>query len=209
MRHAGRDAKDAKSPCGLVLDFVGGALGHRVRSGGGGAQALRRAVGFTNGNTPIIVDATAGLGRDAFLRASMGARITLIERSPEVHALLRDAQHRACAAGEAYAAIVGRMTLLLGDAKDLLPGLEAEVVLVDPMHPPRKGTALVKNEMRQLRGLVGADPDALELMQVALATATRRVVLKWPLRADPIADLRKASHQILGKTTRYDVFMIG
>ncbi|MDO8605622.1 MAG: class I SAM-dependent methyltransferase [Phaeospirillum sp.] len=208
MRHAGRDATGADPHCGLFLDFVGGALGHRVRSGGG-AQALRRAVGFTNGNTPSIVDATAGLGRDAFLLAAMGARVTLVERSPEVHALLQDAQHRACAAGEKYAGIVGRMTLLLGDAKDILPGLEAEVVLVDPMHPPRKGAALVKNEMRLLRGLVGPDSDALELMQVALACATRRVVLKWPLRADPISGLRKASHQILGKTTRYDVFMTG
>jgi 16S rRNA (guanine1516-N2)-methyltransferase len=32
------------------------------------------------------------------------------------------------------------------------------------------------------------------------------VVLKWPLRADPIAGLRRPSYQIMGKTVRYDVF---
>jgi hypothetical protein len=32
-------------------------------------------------------------------------------------------------------------------------------------------------------------------------------VLKWPLRAPPLAGLRQPSHQIVGKTTRYDVFM--
>jgi 16S rRNA (guanine1516-N2)-methyltransferase len=193
----------------LTLDFVGGAVGHRLRFGGGRGQALHRAAGFANGNTPSVVDATAGLGRDAFLLASMGARVTLIERSPEVHALLRDALDRAHAAGPDFAEIIERMTLLHGDAKALLPGLTAEVVVVDPMHPPRKNTALVKKEMRVLRQLVGADPDALDLMQVALACAQKRVVLKWPLRADPLPGLRKPSHQIIGKTTRYDVFMIG
>jgi len=193
----------------LRLDFVGGALGHRLRFGGGRGQALHRAAGFTNGKTPNLVDATAGLGRDAFLLASMGACVTLIERSPEVHALLRDALERASAAGPEFAEIVGRMTLLHGDAKALLPSLTAEVVLVDPMHPPRKNTALVKKEMRVLRQLVGADPDALELMQTALACAQKRVVLKWPLHADPLPGLRKPSHQIIGKTTRYDVFMLG
>jgi 16S rRNA (guanine1516-N2)-methyltransferase len=191
------------------LDFNGGALGHRVRFGGGRGQALPKAAGFTGGNTPSVVDATAGLGRDAFLLASLGAQVTLLERSPEVHALLKDGLARARAAGPEVAAIVARMTLLYGDAKDLLPGLQADVVIVDPMHPLRKKTALVRKEMRLLRQLVGSDPDALELMQAALASARKRVVLKWPLHADDLEGLSKPSHQIIGKTTRYDVFMVG
>jgi 16S rRNA (guanine1516-N2)-methyltransferase len=138
----------------------------------------------------------------------LGAEVTLIERSPEVHALLAEGLARATQAGPEFAAIVARMTLRHGDACQLLPGLEADVVLVDPMHPPRKSSALVKKEMRLLRDLVGTDPDALELMQAALASAAKRVVLKWPLRADGMEGLRKPSHQIIGKTTRYDVFMI-
>ncbi|MBX9634782.1 MAG: class I SAM-dependent methyltransferase [Magnetospirillum sp.] len=191
----------------LTIDFVGGAMGHRVRFGGGHAQALHKAAGFAKGNIPTVVDATAGLGRDAFLLASMGAQVTLIERSPQVHALLLDGLERASAAGAEYAEIVARMTLILGDSKALLPGLQTDVVLVDPMHPPRKNSALVKKEMRVLRQLVGADPDALDLMQAALACARKRVVLKWPLRADFLPGLPKPSHQIIGKTTRYDVFM--
>ncbi len=61
--------------------------------------------------------------------------------------------------------------------------------------------------MRQIREIVGTDPDAERLMQVALEAAQYRVVLKWPLRADPMAGLRKPSHQFLGKSTRYDVFV--
>ena len=121
---------------------------------------------------------------------------------------MKDGLARASEAGPELAAVVARMTLIYGDAKDLLPGLQADVVIVDPMHPPRKKTALVKKEMRLLRQMVGTDSDASELMQAALAFARKRVVLKWPLRADALEGLPKPSHQIIGKTMRYDVFMI-
>ena len=191
----------------LVCDFTGGAVGRRLRAGGGRRQALPRAAGFTKGRTPVVVDATAGLGRDAFLLASLGAEVTLVERSPEIHALLQDGMARAEDAGGAVGETIARMTLVLGDAKVMLPELKAEVVLVDPMHPPRGNSALVKKEMRLLRAVVGTAPDAFDLMQVALAAASKRVVLKWPLRAAGMAGLAPPSHQIRGKTTRYDVFM--
>lgn len=192
----------------LVVDFVGGAVGHRFRSGEGRGQALAKAAGLARGVTPDIVDATAGLGRDAFLLASLGAKVTLIERSEKMHALLAAGLARAALEGGRYAETVARMTLLHGDSSVLLPELKPQVVLVDPMHPPRGNTALVKKEMRQIREIVGTDPDAEKLMQVALESAQNRVVLKWPLRADPMAGIRKPSHQILGKSTRYDVFVL-
>ncbi len=193
----------------LVVDFVGGAVGHRLRFGGGRGQDLPRAAGFVRGQSPSIADATAGLGRDAFLLASLGAEVTLIERSPEMHRLLALGMERARQAGAEHAAIMARMTLILGDAREVLPTLSPDVVLVDPMHPPRRKSALVKKQMRLIRDVVGPDPDALELMQVALATAGKRVVLKWPLRADPLPGLRAPSHQIKGKSLRFDVFMVG
>jgi 16S rRNA (guanine1516-N2)-methyltransferase len=193
----------------LSVDFVGGAVGHRLRFGGGRGQALPRAAGLTRGRTPRIVDATAGLGRDAFLLASLGAEVTMIERVPEVAALLEEGLARAREAGPDYAEIVSRMTLRVGDAREFLLNSTSEVVLVDPMHPPRGNSALVKQEMRQLRELVGDDPDALELVQAALASATDRVVLKWPIHAPPLEGLRSPSHSIVGKSTRYDVFVVG
>ena len=191
----------------LVVDFVGGAVGHRFRSGEGRGQPLAKAVGFSSGVTPDIVDATAGLGRDAFFLASLGARVTLIERSATMHDLLAEGMERARAEGGRHAETVARMTLIHGDSRVLLPQLNPQVVLIDPMHPPRDKTALVKKEMRLIRGIVGTDPDAVELRQVALEAAQNRVVLKWPLRAEPMPGVRKPSHQIAGKSTRYDVFV--
>ncbi len=191
------------------IDFVGGAVGHRLRANEGRNQDLLKAIGFKKGIIPTVVDATAGLGRDAFLMASHGAQVTLIERSPAIHAALQDAMARANAEGGRYAEIMSRMTLLHGNSIELLPTLNPEAVLVDPMHPPRGNTALVKKEMRVLREIVGTDEDQLELMQAALAAAQKRVVLKWPIKAAGLDGIRAPSHSIEGKSTRYDVFMIG
>lgn len=191
----------------LIVDFVGGAVGHRFRSGEGRGQPLAKAAGFSSGITPDIVDATAGLGRDAFFLAALGSRVTLIERSARMHDLVAEGMERARAHGGRYAETVARMTLIHGDSRVLLPQLNPQVILIDPMHPPRDKTALVKKEMRLIRDIVGTDPDAAELMQVALEAARNRVVLKWPLRAEPMPGVRKPSHQISGKSTRYDVFV--
>ena len=201
--------ENTPEPKRLICDFTGGAVGHRFRFGGGRGQALPKAVGMKSGKTPNIVDATAGLGRDAFLLASLGAEVTLIERSPDMHRLLEEGLAHAVEAGGDVADVIKRMTLLHGDAKDLLPTLAPEVILIDPMHPPRKKSALVKSEMRLIRELVGTDEDSVELMKVALSSARNRVVLKWPQRADPMKDVPPPSHQINGRSTRYDVFMTG
>jgi 16S rRNA (guanine1516-N2)-methyltransferase len=199
----------AKNEGELRVDFVSGAVGHRLRFGGGRGQDLPKAMGLRAGKTPSIIDATAGLGRDAFLLASLGASVTMIERSAEMHALLQDGMARALGEGGEFAEIIKRMTLLHGDAKELLPTLEGDAILIDPMHPPRKNSALVKKELRQVREIVGTDEDSADLLRVALENAGKRVVLKWPAKADPIEGARACSHQILGKSTRYDVFMIG
>jgi len=198
-----RDAEE------LRVDFVSGAVAHRLRFGGGRGQALAKAMGLRAGKTPMIVDATAGLGRDSFLLASLGAQVIMIERSEKMHSLLVRGMDRAAKEGGSLREIIGRMSLLKGDARDLLPELSAEAILIDPMHPPRKTSALVKLELRQIREIVGTDDDAVDLMHVALENARNRVVLKWPAKADPIEGIRMCSHQILGKTTRYDVFMVG
>lgn len=191
----------------LIVDFVGGAVGHRFRAGEGRRQDLPKAAGFASGVTPQIVDATAGLGRDAFFLAALGARVTLIERSAVMHDLLAEGLERARAEGGRYAETVARMTLIQGESRFLLPQLNPQVVLIDPMHPPRDKTALVKKEMRLIREIVGTDADSVELMEVALEAAQYRVVLKWPLRGEPMPGVRKPSYQILGKSTRYDVFV--
>ena len=154
-----------------------------------------------------IVDATAGLGYDAFILASLGAKVTLIERSKKMFELLQNGINEATSFGGGIERIINRMDLLFGDSKDILPKLSPEVIMIDTMYKDRKKTALVKNNMRLVREIVGPDSDYVELIKVALNCAKNRVVLKQPKYADPIKEIKKCSHQILGKSIRYDVFM--
>ncbi len=57
---------------GIFVDFVGGAMAHRRKFGGGRGEAVAKAVGIKGDYLPDVVDATAGLGRDAFVLASVG-----------------------------------------------------------------------------------------------------------------------------------------
>ncbi|EGE7428423.1 class I SAM-dependent methyltransferase, partial [Escherichia coli] len=54
---------------GIFVDFVGGAMAHRRKFGGGRGEAVAKAVGIKGDYLPDVVDATAGLGRDAFVLA--------------------------------------------------------------------------------------------------------------------------------------------
>ena len=154
-----------------------------------------------------IIDATAGLGYDSFILASLGAKVTLIERSEKMHEILQNGINEGVSFGGEIKKIINRMDLLFGDSKDILPKLSPEVIMIDTMYKDRKKRALVKNNMRLVREIVGPDSDYVELLKVALSCAKNRVVMKQPRYADPIKEIRKCSHQILGKTIRYDIFM--
>ncbi|PKM45300.1 MAG: 16S rRNA methyltransferase [Gammaproteobacteria bacterium HGW-Gammaproteobacteria-1] len=194
----------------VYVDFVGGAVGHRRRFGGGRGQEIAKAVGLKKGATPSVLDATAGLGRDAFVLASLGCPVTLIERSPVVAALLEDGLARAQQDAE-VAPITARMQLLCGNAAQLMAQLEEverpDVVYLDPMYPHRRKSALVKKEMRLFREVVGEDPDADVLLPAALAAARQRVVVKRPDYAEPMAG-RKPTLSIATKNHRFDVYVL-
>ena len=70
-----------------------------------------------------IVDTTAGLGKDAFLLASLGAKVTLIERSNYMHQLLETGMKEGLEAGGEIGEVIKRMTLFFGDSRILLKNL--------------------------------------------------------------------------------------
>ena len=205
LRQGGQQA-----PGPVRVDFVGGSAGHRRRFGGGRGQALARAVGMKAGFSPGIWDATAGLGRDGFVLASLGSPVTLCERSPVLAALLEDGLHRATGDSEIGGWVSQRLKLVHGDSAILLQSLPEnqlpQVVYLDPMYPPGKDHVQVKKEMRALQQLLGPDCDSDALLAAALKSATRRVVVKRPKRAGWLSGLKPAA-SIESKKTRYDVYV--
>ena len=191
----------------LKCSFIEGPILHRLKYGKGRGQNLAKAVGFKFNKNRTIIDATAGLGYDAFILASLGANVTLIERSEKIYGLLKAAISEAQLYGGEISKIVNRMELLFGDSKDILPNIAPEVVLIDTMYKERKKSALVKSDMRLVREIVGSDSDHVDLINVALKNASKRVVIKQPRYAETLDNIRGCSHQILGKTIRYDVYV--
>lgn len=198
----------------IRCDFDSGALTHRRKFGGGNGQAIAKAVGVSGKFAPGVLDLTAGLGGDAFVLASLGCKVRLVERNPVVHSLLRDGLQRAAAAGDndsELAAIVARMSLIEGESKDFLSQLTAseqeDIVFLDPMFPERKKSAKVKKEMQAFHLIVGADADAGELLELALQRARYRVVVKRSASAGHLAGMTP-SYCLEGKSTRFDVFAL-
>jgi 16S rRNA (guanine1516-N2)-methyltransferase len=176
------------------------AFGEGTRGAAGLKLPLARAAGVRRGHTPTVLDATAGLGRDAYSLALLGCPVTAVERHPAIAALLRDALERA--GGDPAAS---RITLVAADAiAYMATAPRAQVVLLDPMFPER-GTAKARKEMQYFRELMPPDEDELTLLQAALRYATERVVLKRHAKAPPL--LPGVNHSIPGKTVRFDVYL--
>ncbi|SBT05244.1 Ribosomal RNA small subunit methyltransferase J [Candidatus Propionivibrio aalborgensis] len=191
----------------IRIDFIAGAIAHRRLYGGGNGQMIAKAVGIQPGVRPVVVDATAGLGRDAFVLARLGCAMSLIERQPLIYALLEDGMQRALA-DPVVGAIVAQMRLIGGNAIDVLRTWKSEppqVIYLDPMFPHRDKSSLVKKEMRLFRPLAGDDDDAPVLLDVALALASHRVVVKRPRKAPAIAG-EPPGYVLEGKSSRFDIY---
>ena len=89
--------KDFNTPqTGTVcVDFTAPAMQFRAKQGAIKNEAVARAMGIKGNQRIEVIDATAGLGRDAFIMMALGAKVTLLERSPVVAALLVDGIYRA------------------------------------------------------------------------------------------------------------------
>jgi 16S rRNA (guanine1516-N2)-methyltransferase len=184
-------------------------------------QPLFAACGVGRGCRTVL-DCTGGLLGDALLLVGKGMLVEAVERVPEVAA-----RQRAMVEELGFPA---GLTLIEGDAREALKrviemaeidlAVRPDVVYIDPMHPERTKSALVKKDMRELREIVGNDEDAGELLALAILAAGRRVVVKWP-RVGPGLEQRlpawwferaegkapvKPSGSVLGRATRWDVF---
>lgn len=193
------------------LDLTQGKMRYRLQHLQGRNELIVRAVGWKKGLVLRIIDATAGLGREALLLGALGNDMTLFERHPTVHAMLKTALRHA-AEDPVFAPIVARLHLETGCAIEYLKGLKAdpslvypEVIYCDPMFPERKKSALVKKEMQILQSLVAPDHDADQLVALSCQIATKRVVVKRALSAPPL--MAKPHIVLTARSHRFDIYL--
>jgi 16S rRNA (guanine1516-N2)-methyltransferase len=195
----------------LSIDFLEGKARHRRIYGGGKGQDIAKAIGIRKIPNARVIDATAGLGRDAFVLASLGCSVTLLERNPVIYSLLNDALERVNLSNDPQVkAICSRMMLVNENATDYLLSQKkadyADVIYLDPMFPERKKSAKVKKEMSYFHDIVGEDHDSDALLHLSCKQARKRIVVKRPRLATALAGL-KANFNIKGKSTRYDIYL--
>lgn len=193
----------------FYIDFLSGKLRYRYQHASLRKELLAKALGTSPKDHPAVIDATAGLGRDSFLLASLGYEITMIERSPIVYALLSDALARA-RKDPLVAPIAERLHPIQADAIHWLqhPPSIPDIVYLDPMFPEKQKSAASKKEMTILQTLLGNDPDADQLFQAALACGAKRIVVKRPRLAEKIGDLAP-NFTLLGSSSRFDIYLTG
>ncbi|MBU0483372.1 MAG: class I SAM-dependent methyltransferase [Proteobacteria bacterium] len=200
-----------KAPGPLSVDFTTGATAYRRLKGGGKRQTLVRAIGIKGAKNRTVLDATAGLGRDAFVLACHGCSLILMERDPIIAALLEDGLQRAAVSAQTAQIMQERMQFIAGDLINPPAALQdmdrPEVIYLDPMYPHRTKSALVKKEMRMIRAITGDDEDAPKLLTAALQYAKKRVVVKRPKTAPAIAGPPPAT-SIKSKNSRFDIYLI-
>ena len=170
-----------------------------VRRGGQGVDPLMRAIGY---RTRSVIDCTGGWATDAAHIAAHGINVIALEQHPIVYAMVKSAL--------AYCTnkkIAENLQWVHANSVDFLGNLETlpEVVYLDPMYPPRPGSAATKKPLQLLQALLAEeDSDPAALLAIARSKATDRVVVKRPHYAAPLLPDKSGATE--GKLVRYDIY---
>jgi len=190
----------------IYVDFNAPTLNYRRHQGG--SEAIVKAIAMKGKSKLNVLDLSAGFGRDAFIIASKGHHVTMLERSTIIVKLLMDGLERAKHI-KSLTPIIERLKLIDMDAKAFLttqPDLSTfDVIYFDPMYPKRTKSANVKKEMLALQAIVGQDDDADDVFLLAQEKA-KKIIVKRPTPSDWLLK-HKPSYSIEGKNNRFDVYL--
>ena len=158
----------------VCVDFSKGKSAYRHKHQGKGKLPLSRACGIKQSNRPTIIDATAGLGQDAFVLAGLGCQVLCIEQHPVLSALLADGLARAKEGESWLREITDNMTLISAQAEAVLVTQKADVVYLDPMYPHEQNRkqAKVNKGMQLFRAFPGTSSNESELLKSAITAAS-------------------------------------
>jgi 16S rRNA (guanine1516-N2)-methyltransferase len=188
----------------LEIDFDKNHLDYQRRGHHGKKELIAKALGASKGCRKIL-DLSVGMGIDSVFLMQLGFQVMGVERSPVLFALLSEAFQKT------QKEYLKSYKLYFSDALSFLQEnqttLEFDSIYFDPMYPHKKKSALPKQEMMVFRDLVGGDDDAAEVLKAALKWPVRRVVVKRPMKAEPL--LPGVIHSFEGKVVRYDSYVVG
>ena len=200
----------------LLLDGKPSQLGFSLGDGEIASRAVKvsksnelvaKAIGCKSHYRPKVLDATAGMGRDALIMVMLGCEVVMQERNKIIYHLLRNAYENFRSSALFSLSTISRLSLKHQNSIDSFGNIDdIDVIYLDPMFPERKKSALVKKEMRLFKRVAGEDLDSDQLMGEAIETGVARIVVKRPKGAPYLAQ-KRPNHEIKGKKFRYDVYL--
>ena len=180
---------------------------HRVTNGRLQHEMLVKAASSEKEGRKAI-DATAGMGEDAFLLAAQGYEVTLYEQNPVVAALLKDAIRRA-KKNQILKDIAGRMKVVEADSVECMSKLldPVDVIYLDPMFPARQKSSLINKKLQLIQKLEPPCSEETDLFDAAIKANPEKIIVKRPLKSEFLAG-RKPSYTLNGKAIRYDCYTL-
>ena len=180
---------------------------HRVTNGRLQHEMLIRAAKSDKPGRKAI-DATAGMGEDAFLLAAQGYEVTLFEQNPVIAVLLKDALRRA-KKHPVLKDIASRMNLVQDTSVEGMSKLlhPVDVIYLDPMFPARKKSSLINKKLQLIQKLEPPCSEETDLFDAAISARPSKIIVKRPLQSEFLAG-RKPSYTLNGKAIRYDCYTL-
>ncbi|WP_367676567.1 class I SAM-dependent methyltransferase [Buchnera aphidicola] len=170
-------------------------------------EPLAKAVGIKKNYYPNILDATAGFGTDAFILASLGCQVLMLERNPIVAILLANGLDRGFKNKKIGKWLKKKLSLLYTSSEKFLIQTKTipDVIYLDPMFPIIKKKAKSKKTINILKTIVKEQDNSNLLLNPARLLAKKRVVVKRPLHA-PFLNNVKTYSIIKTKKHRFDIY---
>ena len=180
---------------------------HRVTNGRLQHEMLVRAAKSDKPGRKAI-DATAGMGEDAFLLAAQGYEVTLFEQNPVIAVLLKDALRRA-KKHPVLKDIASRMNLVQDNSVEGMSKLldPVDVIYLDPMFPARQKSSLINKKLQRIQKLEPPCSEETDLFDAAISASPSKIIVKRPLKSEFLAG-RKPSYTLNGKAIRYDCYTL-
>ena len=180
---------------------------HRVTNGRLQHEMLVRAAKSDKPGRKAV-DATAGMGEDAFLLAAQGYEVTLFEQNPVIAVLLKDALRRA-KKHPVLKDIASRMNLVQDNSVEGMSKLldPVDVIYLDPMFPARQKSSLINKKLQLIQKLEPPCSEETDLFDAAISASPSKIIVKRPLKSEFLAG-RKPSYTLNGKAIRYDCYTL-
>ena len=180
---------------------------HRVTNGRLQHEMLVRAAKSDKPGRKAI-DATAGMGEDAFLLAAQGYEVTLFEQNPVIAVLLKDALRRA-KKHPVLKDIASRMNLVQDNSVEGMSKLldPVDVIYLDPMFPAKQKSSLINKKLQLIQKLEPPCSEETDLFDAAISASPSKIIVKRPLKSEFLAG-RKPSYTLNGKAIRYDCYTL-